>query len=121
MRTEADWFHLVDLKAKSIQQDTIIKKRVKVVCTIGPSSEEPEVMQQMIRNGMDVARLNFSHGDPEDHEQRINNLRMVAKQEGKFLGILQDIQGPKIRIGRLRKKEAVLKSGQVFTITTDDI
>jgi pyruvate kinase len=78
-------------------------------------------MQQMIRNGMDVARLNFSHGDPEDHEQRINNLRMVAKQEGKFLGILQDIQGPKIRIGRLRKKEAVLKSGQVFTITTDDI
>ncbi|MBN8555797.1 MAG: pyruvate kinase [Deltaproteobacteria bacterium] len=118
MKSESDWFHLVDLAADPISYEQIQTKKVKVVCTIGPSSESPEMIRSLIRNGMDVARLNFSHGNPADHSRRLNVLRQSAKKEGKYLGILQDIQGPKIRVGRFKNQQIMLKKGQKFTIST---
>ncbi len=117
----ADWFHLVDLAAKPIDPHQIQLKRVKVVCTIGPASEKKQNLRKMIRSGMDVARLNFSHGSLKDHQRRIQSLRDAAKLEGKHLGILQDIQGPKIRVGRFEDGHIFLKKGASFCITTENV
>lgn len=117
---EADWFHLVDLAAKPIDPHQIHLKKVKVVCTIGPASEKKLVIRKMIRAGMDVARLNFSHGNHRDHSRRIQTLREASKAEGKYLGLLQDIQGPKIRVGRFEDGIVHLKKGASFCITTEN-
>jgi len=77
----------------------------KIVCTIGPASEKREVLESMIRAGMDVARLNFSHGSHDSHFQAILNLRHAAYRTGKSIGIMADIQGPRIRISELRDKK----------------
>ncbi len=119
--SQLDWFHIVDLRAQPIDAFSIQRKKVKIVATIGPASEDENTLKELIRNGMDVARLNFSHGDHSDHKRRLQTLRKVSAQEGKYLGILQDIQGPKIRVGRFKNKQILLKKGQSFTITTDDI
>lgn len=121
MANTIDWFQYVDLKAKAFDHNAIQSKRVKIVATIGPASESETVLRQMIRNGLDVARLNFSHGDLADHKKRLELLRAVSRKENKHLGILQDIQGPKIRVGRFKEKIVTLKKGQSFTITTDKI
>ncbi len=121
MKSELDWFHLVDLAAKAIDPNQINTKKVKIVCTIGPSSEKKTTLRKLIRNGMDVARLNFSHGRAEDHQRRMITLRETAKAEGKYLGILQDIQGPKIRIGRFEDQQVNLKRGQDFIVTMDNV
>lgn len=118
---ELDWFHIVDLKAKPIEREALARKKVKIVATIGPASESESVLREMIRNGMDVARLNFSHGSHTDHLKRLQRLRKVSAQENKFLGILQDIQGPKIRVGKFSEKNIVLKKGQGFIITTNSV
>ena len=75
--------------------------KTKIVCTIGPASNSPEIMRKMIRAGMDVARLNFSHGDFEGHGQMIETLRSVARSAEKRLAIMADLPGPKMRIGQL--------------------
>ena len=74
--------------------------KTKIVCTIGPASASREVMEQMIRAGMDVARLNFSHGDFASHEKTIENLRIASKATGRRLAIMADLPGPKMRIGQ---------------------
>ncbi|MCA1813200.1 MAG: pyruvate kinase [Halobacteriales archaeon] len=76
-------------------------RRTKIVCTLGPASDPPEVLRGMVRAGMDVARLNFSHGNRSEHARRVQAVRDAAKAEGKVLGVLLDIQGPKIRVGDL--------------------
>ena len=76
-------------------------RRTKIVCTIGPATESLEMMEALIHAGMDVARLNFSHGSLEEHGARIERLRFLEKKLGKPIGILVDIQGPKIRLGEL--------------------
>lgn len=121
MKEDFDWFHLVDLAAKPIDPQRFSLKKVKVVCTVGPASEKRAVLRSMIRSGMDVARLNFSHGTHRDHLRRLGLLREAARAEGKFLGILQDIQGPKIRVGRFEEQSIVLKKGDSFCITTSDV
>lgn len=75
--------------------------RTKIVATIGPASRSRDVIQQMLAAGMNVARLNFSHGDYKDHAETIALLRQVANAEATSLTLLQDLQGPKIRVGQL--------------------
>jgi pyruvate kinase len=95
--------------------------KTKIVSTIGPASESPEVMEQMIRAGMNVARLNFSHGDFPGHKKRIENLRATARAAGRRVAIMADLPGPKMRIGQLDQEPVKLKPGNSFTMTTEDI
>jgi pyruvate kinase len=97
-------------------------RRTKIVATIGPSSSSPEKIEQLIAAGMDVARLNFSHGTHEEHAQRIELLREQARKADRPIAILQDLQGPKIRTGLLADGGPVrLRDGDRFTITTRDV
>ncbi|MHB1007074.1 MAG: pyruvate kinase [Chloroflexota bacterium] len=96
-------------------------RRTKIVCTIGPASADDGVLRQMIRAGMDVARLNFSHGDLESHARNITLLRRVASEEGANLAILMDLQGPRLRTGPIGGEHANLVPGQTFTITSRSV
>ena len=94
-------------------------KKTKIICTIGPTSDECEVMRQLIRNGMDVARFNFSHGSHEEHKNRFLQLRRLAEEENVPVAALLDTKGPEIRTGVLKDgKKVLLKEGQKFTLTT---
>lgn len=96
-------------------------RRTKIVCTIGPASESPEMVRALLEAGMDVARLNFSHGTYEEHLNRIRTLRAAAAELDRNLGILLDIQGPKIRLGRMENPAGVyLEKGQRYILTTDE-
>ena len=95
--------------------------KTKIVATIGPASGSPAVLEQMISAGMNVARLNFSHGDFEAHRQNIENIRAAAKAVGRAVAIMADLSGPKMRIGNLGVEQIELKAGDRFTLTTDDI
>src|SRR5512136_3139234 len=96
------------------------KNKTKIVCTIGPASESPEVMKQMITAGMNVARLNFSHGEFAAHKKVIENLRAVSESLGRRIAIMADLSGPKMRIGKFASEPINLDSGDPFTLTTDD-
>src|ERR1700721_1101107 len=97
-------------------------RRAKIICTIGPACHSEAAMRDLLRLGMDVARLNFSHGTHEDHARNIERLRLAAKKENRTVCILQDLQGPKIRTGRLQGHEPVLiKNGSTLVITPRDI
>ena len=99
-----------------------LRRRAKIVCTIGPASDTEEMMRELMLRGMDVARLNFSHGTHDDHAQVIHRLRKVAAELGRTICILQDLQGPKIRTGRLKDRNAVtLQTGQTVSITPQDV
>jgi pyruvate kinase len=90
-------------------------RRTKIVATIGPASRDPEVLVRMIEAGMDVARLNFSHGDAETHAETAHRVRDAAGRAGRQVSILQDLPGPKLRIGELEDDLAELKPGDVVT------
>ena len=95
-------------------------KKTKIVCTIGPKTESEEMLTKMLDAGMNVMRLNFSHGDYAEHGQRIKNLRNVMSKTGKKAAILLDTKGPEIRTIKLEGGNDVsLKAGQTFTFTTD--
>ena len=97
-------------------------RRAKIVCTIGPASNSEEMIRELMLAGMDVARLNFSHGEHQEHAAVIQRLRKVAAELGRTICILQDLQGPKIRTGRLKDRVPVaLQTGKVITITSDDV
>ncbi len=95
--------------------------RTKIVCTIGPSSRSPDVIRGLIRSGMNVARLNFSHGTHEEHRATIGLIRRIAGEEKVPVGILQDLCGPKIRVGRLPEEGVTLTPGQPFVLTTEAV
>ncbi len=97
------------------------RRRTKIVCTIGPSSNSKEVIESLIRKGMNVVRLNFSHGTHEDHRKVIENVRKVARKYRYSIPILMDLQGPKIRVGRMKGGEQLIKAGTEVTLTPDDI
>jgi pyruvate kinase len=106
----------------SISPETTPPRRAKIVCTIGPASNTESALRMLMHAGMDVARLNFSHGSHADHAKIIETLRRMASSEGRTICILQDLQGPKIRTGALRGHQPVtLKSGARVTITTRDV
>ncbi len=96
-------------------------KATKIVCTIGPSSQNEEVLRKMVDAGMNVARLNMSHGSYEFHQKTIRNVRSISKKTGKHIGILLDLQGPKIRTGKQIKETIELKKGELLKLTTEDI
>jgi pyruvate kinase len=93
-------------------------RRAKIVCTLGPASRTPEQIGALIDAGMDVARLNFSHGDYDFHLATIRAVRAEAEKRGRPVGILQDLQGPKIRVGTFAAGQVELHPGASFTITT---
>ena len=99
----------------------IPRSKAKIVCTLGPATRSVETIAALIQAGMDVVRLNFSHGTQEDHLLTLQNARQAAKATGMELTILQDLQGPKIRIGDLSVPSIELKAGEQFTITTDPL
>src|SRR5688500_3837602 len=90
-------------------------RRTKIVATIGPASREPEVLVRLVEAGMDVARLNFSHGSAEEHAETVQRIRDAERRSGRQVAILQDLPGPKLRIGMLRDNHAELKPGDVVT------
>src|SRR5215213_2006481 len=90
-------------------------RRTKIVATIGPASRDPEVLVRMVEAGMDVARLNFSHGSAEEHAETAQLVRDAANRAGRAVAILQDLPGPKLRIGRLKDGIAELKPGDPVT------
>jgi pyruvate kinase len=93
--------------------------RSKIVCTIGPASHEPEMLKKLMLAGMDMARLNFSHGDEAYHGESIRRIREVAAALGKPVAILADLQGPKLRIGTVQDTGVPLESGETLILTTD--
>lgn len=94
-------------------------KRTKIVATIGPTSSDETTLRQIIRAGLDVARINFSHGEHETHGQTIDAVRRIAAEEKRVVAILCDIQGPKIRIGKIAKEPIILNPGDQITLTLD--
>src|SRR5215469_17893112 len=97
-------------------------RRTKIVCTIGPATESEERLEQLMLAGMNVARLNFSHGLHEEHALVIERIRSISTRLGCTVAILQDLQGPKIRTGSLQGKQPVrLLENAYLTITTDDV
>ena len=97
-------------------------RRAKIICTIGPSCGTEAALRELMQAGMDVARLNFSHGSAQDHVRSIETLRQVAAAEDRTICILQDLQGPKIRTGALKGHQVVtLEAGGIVTITTHEV
>lgn len=95
--------------------------RVKIVCTIGPASREPGVLTQLIQAGMNVARINMSHGTHEYHEETIQRVRSISQELNKPIAILADLQGPKLRVGKMQEGGVPLVAGEELVLTTDDI
>jgi pyruvate kinase len=96
-------------------------RNTKIVCTIGPASESPEMLRKLMEAGMDVARLNFSHGNYEEHALRIKRIREAAAEVGKFIGIMLDIKGPKIRTGKIANGQVELEDGDHIVLTIDKV
>ena len=95
-------------------------RRGKIVCTLGPATGTDEMVRALVEAGMDVARLNFSHGDHADHEAAYQRVRAASEATGRAVGILADLQGPKIRLGRFASGEAVWANGETVRITVED-
>jgi pyruvate kinase len=96
-----------------------IMRRAKIVCTLGPAVSGR--MRELVDAGMDVARFNLSHGSYAEHEERYREVRKASEESGKAVGVLVDLQGPKIRLGRFASGPVTLNDGDVFTITTEDV
>ena len=96
-------------------------RRAKIVCTMGPAVEAPDKVKLLIEAGMNMARLNLSHGSYEEHQNRLDRVREASKAAKVPVAILVDLQGPKIRLGRFADGPHDLARGDIFTITTDDI
>ena len=96
-------------------------RRAKIVCTLGPAVESPEKVKELIAAGMNMARLNLSHGSYEEHQGRLDRVRAAAKEAGKAVAVLVDLQGPKIRLARFENGPHELSRGDIFTITTDEV
>ncbi|HEX23209.1 MAG TPA: pyruvate kinase, partial [Chromatiales bacterium] len=93
-----------------------MERRTKIVATLGPSTDDPKVLDKLIEAGVDVVRLNFSHGTAEDHMTRAENVRNRARAFGRQVGVLADLQGPKIRIDRFKDGEVMLEDGATFIL-----
>ncbi|HEX8347743.1 MAG TPA: pyruvate kinase [Actinoplanes sp.] len=98
-----------------------VTRRVKIVCTMGPATASPERIRGLVEAGMDVARLNFSHGSHADHEKVYDLVRQAARDTGRAVAVLADLQGPKIRLGRFANGPHDWRTGDIVTITSDDI
>ncbi|WP_018126978.1 pyruvate kinase [Balneola vulgaris] len=97
------------------------RRRTKIVCTIGPSCNTEEAIENLLLHGMNVARVNFSHGSHEDHAKVIKHIRKAARKHKYSIPVLMDLQGPKIRVGEMKNGGQVLKTGSTITITGEDV
>src|SRR3954469_22691930 len=95
--------------------------KTKIVATIGPASESPEMLERLIRAGLNIARLNFSHGDFTGHAEHIARIRVAAHAAGRRVAIMADLPGPKMRLGKIEPEPIVLLQGDPFTLTTAHI
>ncbi|MFC6598405.1 pyruvate kinase [Kitasatospora paranensis] len=96
-------------------------RRAKIVCTLGPAADSYDQIKALVEAGMDIARLNLSHGSPLEHEERYRRVRKASDETGRSVGILVDLQGPKIRLGTFADGPVLLERGDEFTITVDDV
>src|SRR4030095_1714320 len=96
-----------------------MQRATKIVATLGPASSTPDVLKRMLAAGVDVVRLNFSHGPAPDHERRARLVRDAAQSLGVEVAIMADLQGPKIRVGKFANGKVTLKSGQTFILDAD--
>jgi len=96
-----------------------VQRTTKIVATLGPASTEPAVVNRLVAAGVDVVRLNFSHGTLADHQRRVDNLRLASSAQSRTVGIMADLQGPKIRIGKFLDNKVSLKAGQDFILAAD--
>jgi len=96
-------------------------RRTKIVCTIGPATRFPEIIEELIKRGMDVARLNFSHGNYEEHYLTTRYVREASLKLGRPVALLQDLSGPKIRTGLIQKEPVILKEGSTFVLTNRNV
>ena len=96
-------------------------RKTKIVCTLGPASNDKKTLKQMAQKGMNVARFNFSHGDHEEHKQRMKIIKEIEEEMGQPIGIMLDTQGPEIRTGDLEKEEVYLEEGEEVKLTTEEI
>src|SRR6478672_1438165 len=95
--------------------------KTKIVATIGPASESPEMLQRLIRAGLNVARLNFSHGDFSHHAELVRRIREGGRATGRRVTIMADLPGPKMRLGKIAPEPIQLVPGDRFTLTNEDI
>jgi pyruvate kinase len=98
-----------------------VNKKTKIIATLGPSSHTPEAIKELIESGVNIFRLNFSHGTHEEHRERLVTVRRVAQDLGVHVGVLQDLGGPKIRIGDFSTESITLERGASFALTTKDV
>ena len=96
-------------------------RKTKIICTMGPSTDKGDVMEQLVREGMDVARFNFSHGPHDEQRGRIQKLRELRKKYDRPVAALLDTKGPEIRLGCFKEGKVSLEEGQIFTFTNKDI
>src|SRR5512141_3114050 len=94
-------------------------RSTKIVATLGPASNEAETLERMFLAGVDVVRLNFSHGTAEDHQRRAELVRELCRKTARTVGIMGDLQGPKIRVGKFRDGKVTLKPGDAFILDAD--
>ena len=96
-------------------------RRTKIVCTIGPASQEEDILREIIKSGMNVARFNFSHGDHEEHGRKLERVRRISRELHLPVAVLLDTRGPEIRLCDFENGKVELTEGQKFTLTTEDI
>ena len=96
-------------------------RKTKIVATLGPATDNPDVMRSIISAGLDVARFNFSHGDHEGHKKRVDEFRKTCSELGATVALLADTKGPEIRLGTFQEDRAMLVTGSVFTLTSDQV
>src|SRR5512144_495193 len=95
--------------------------KTKIVATIGPASDSPEMLERLIRAGLSVARLNFSHGDFTGHAERIGRIRAAERAASRRVAIMADLPGPKMRVGKIEPEPIHLRPGDSFTVTSEDV
>lgn len=96
-------------------------KFTKIVATLGPNSRNPDTVEKLLREGADVIRLNFSHGNHDDHALSVRLVREAAQKLNRYIAIFQDLQGPKIRLGQLEGESLDVAAGETLVLTTDDL
>src|SRR5512142_752326 len=97
----------------------MLRRRTKIVATLGPATDAPGVLEEALRRGADVLRVNFSHGEPADHARRVQRAREAAANVDKHVALIGDLQGPKIRLERFADGRALLVEGASFTLDPD--
>src|SRR6266481_5195606 len=100
---------------------TLPEHKTKIVATIGPVSNSPEILEGLIRAGMNIARLNFSHGSFDQHAEVIDRIRAASKNTDRRVAIMGDLPGPKVRLGTIQPDPIQLVSGDTFTLTSEDL